>query len=227
MIWLWAIACKNYSANDVAQEFLQSTTTVEVTHTDDWIQFTAVESTVPIGFVFYPGALVEAEAYAPVLHYIAELGIDSYALHVPLGFAVFDRDGALPIIESEPSKSWIVGGHSLGGVAAAEMVTLDERVRGLSLWASYPDDDTDLQEYELIVHSLLGSLDNIVNREVWEQSKDLLPEVTTWIDIEGGNHSQFGAYGLQEEDGVATIPANQQWQQTANSVAQIAMQIID
>ncbi len=36
-------------------------------------------------------------------------------------------------------------------------------------------------------------------------NRDLLPRHTKWIEIEGGNHSQFGHYGHQLLDGKATL----------------------
>ena len=36
-------------------------------------------------------------------------------------------------------------------------------------------------------------------------NRRLLPETTAWVEIKGGNHSQFGHYGHQLFDGRATI----------------------
>jgi hypothetical protein len=38
------------------------------------------------------------------------------------------------------------------------------------------------------------------------------------LEIEGGNHSQFGSYGLQEGDNVASISPEEQWSQIAEAV---------
>ena len=37
--------------------------------------------------------------------------------------------------------------------------------------------------------------------------------------IKGGNHAQFGDYGAQDGDGVATISVEEQQELTANAVA--------
>ena len=36
--------------------------------------------------------------------------------------------------------------------------------------------------------------------EPFENSKAFMPERTTWVIINNGNHSQFGDYGLQPGD---------------------------
>jgi hypothetical protein len=49
--------------------------------------------------------------------------------------------------------------------------------------------------------------------EKFSASRTLLPVDTTWVVIEGGNHAQFGDYGFQPGDNIATISAaNQQAQ---------------
>ena len=45
-----------------------------------------------------------------------------------------------------------------------------------------------------------------------------LPADTEWITIEGGNHAQFGDYGVQDGDGEATISAEMQWGYTTDAV---------
>jgi hypothetical protein len=46
----------------------------------------------------------------------------------------------------------------------------------------------------------------------------LLPRTTRWIEIEGGNHSQFAHYGHQLFDGSPTITREQQQEKTRMAV---------
>jgi hypothetical protein len=41
-------------------------------------------------------------------------------------------------------------------------------------------------------------------------NKRLLPAHTNWVEIVGGNHSQFGHYGHQLFDGYATLTRSEQ-----------------
>jgi len=84
-------------------------------------------------------------------------------------------------------------------------------MKGLVLWASYPAGSNPLVDQPLKVLSLYGSEDGEV--EGIEASAALLPNDTVWYRIEGGNHAQFGDYGLQSGDGVATISAMEQLEQ--------------
>ena len=53
-------------------------------------------------------------------------------------------------------EGWVVSGHSLGGVTAAKMAYLDERVVGLSLWASYAVGKVDLVDSPIVCSKHCG-----------------------------------------------------------------------
>ncbi|MEG0323167.1 MAG: alpha/beta hydrolase, partial [Raoultibacter sp.] len=57
------------------------------------------------------------------------------------------------------------------------------------------------------------------NRESYDQAIPRLPEGYTEVVIEGGNHAQFGNYGVQAGDGEATISPQEQWDKTASAIA--------
>ncbi|MBT7188564.1 MAG: alpha/beta hydrolase, partial [Anaerolineae bacterium] len=95
--------------------------------------------------------------------------------------------------------------HSLGGAMAAEYVAANaSKVDGLFLWASYSAEGTDLSIIpDLKVLSIYGTEDGGV--EEIRISDNRLPADTVWVEMEGANHAQFGWYGIQPGDGVATI----------------------
>ena len=47
-----------------------------------------------------------------------------------------------------------------------------------------------------------------------------LSEDYTEVVIEGGCHAYFGAYGAQDGDGEPSISAEQQWEMTAQAIAE-------
>jgi hypothetical protein len=54
-----------------------------------------------------------------------------------------------------------------------------------------------------------------------QNSHNLLPADAAFVAIEGGNHSQFGAYGLQPGDNAAGISAAEQLDQTVKATADL------
>jgi hypothetical protein len=80
-------------------------------------------------------------------------------------------------------------------------------VAGLALWASYPAGGDDLSATTLQGLSVYGSNDLVLDVEALNATLPLLPPGTPVRVIEGGNHAQFGNYGLQPGDGTATISA--------------------
>ena len=212
------VACGSYPAGDVALASLESSDITTVSTQKKWISFLPVEPTSDIGFVFYPGGKVESEAYAPILRKLADSGIPTYLLYVPRDLAILNSDAAEKVMDEVTMDGWVIAGHSLGGVTAAKMASLDDRAVGLSLWASYPAGKVDLSDSSIVTQSITGSEDTVLNWENHEASAEQLPADTGWITIEGGNHAQFGDYGTQEGDGEATITAEAQWGYTTDSV---------
>jgi pimeloyl-ACP methyl ester carboxylesterase len=116
-----------------------------------------------------------------------------------------------------------VGGHSLGGVAAAAYASTHTDIDGLVLWASYPANDS-LKASTLNVLSIYGTQD-IRGVTPFENSQALLPLNTKYVVIQGGNHSQFGDYGLQPGDHEATITSADQQKQVVNATAQFLKEL--
>lgn len=197
---------------------LESDDLVTVT-ADGWIAFTPNDATPQTGFIFYQGARVRAEAYAPLARAIAEAGHLAVITYAPLNLAIFDTSMATPIIETYTGiENWVIGGHSLGGAAAAIYADANpEQIDALVLVASRPADDA-LADDDLDVMSIYGTLDGIATLDELETSIPNLPVDTDFVAIEGGNHSQFGYYGFQNGDGEAAISRDDQITQTAQAI---------
>ena len=170
------------------------------------------------GFLFYPGGRVDYRSYAPALREIAAQGYLVVLVPAPLNLMVFNPSAADEVLPQFPQiEHWAIGGHSLGGAMAANYVyTHPDAVDGLVLWASYPASNNDLSGSGLPVLSIYGTLD-MAGMEKFEESRALLPEDTTWVVIEGGNHAQFGDYGFQPGDNAATISAADQQAQIVDA----------
>ena len=153
--------------------------------------------------VFYPGGKVEAEAYLPLLTALAEDGVDCFLVRMPLNMAFMDMDAAADIQADYAYDRWYVGGHSLGGaMAAVYAAEHGEELSGLVLLAAYATKPLDER---LAVLELHGSEDGVLNRKKLEEGKRYLPASALSEELPGGNHAQFGDYGLQKGDGVATV----------------------
>lgn len=163
------------------------------------------------GIILYAGAKVEHAAYA---YYAEQLAQEGYTVILPsirLNFALLDANAAEEYIDLYPEiDTWIVGGHSLGGVAAAMFANDHDDVDGLILLGSYPSESSDLSKDSIDVLSLYAQFDGLTSLEKIEKSMALLPPDTTFVEIQGGNHAQFGMYGEQKGDQKATISTKQQ-----------------
>lgn len=130
---------------------------------------------------------------------------------MPFNMAVLAGNRAEEVLEEIPHSSYVIGGHSLGGVmasrfAANQLAENDNELKGVFFFASYPDEKGSLADQSIAVLSLSGSQDQVVNQENWQAARSLLPETTTFQTIEGGNHAGFGTYGLQKGEVAADLP---------------------
>jgi pimeloyl-ACP methyl ester carboxylesterase len=184
--------------------------------TEPWLVFHPDDTEPATGLIFYPGGRVDARAYAPAARAIAAEGYLVVSVPMPLNLAFFNANAAADVIAAYPDiKRWAVGGHSLGGAMAAGFShDHPEAIRGLVLWASYPAEGSDLSERDLAVVSIYGTLDGLATVDKIEASRSLLPSATRLVAIEGGNHAQFGWYGAQSGDNLATISREKQMQDT-------------
>lgn len=173
--------------------------------------------------VFYPGAKVEASAYAPLMNDLAQRGIDCFLVEMPFNLAFLDMNAASSILDVPAYGSyerWFLAGHSLGGAMAANYAAdHPKQLSGLVLLAAYPTKS--LQTAGFPVLSIYGSNDGVVNRSRIEEGRSLMPPIYEELVIEGGNHAQFGSYGAQDGDSEALISSGEQRAQTADAIADL------
>jgi hypothetical protein len=201
---------------------LQSDSQVKVS-TEPWLAFQPTQSIPTTGLIIYPGGRVDPRAYAPQAHALAEKGYLVVIVPMPLNLAVFGSGRASSVIQAYPGiEKWVIGGHSLGGsMAASYAYNHKDQIDGLVLWASYPASSNDLSSSALKTSSISASLDGLSTPDKIAASRSLLPQNTTWVQIEGGNHGQFGWYGDQPGDNPATISREAQQAQVVQTTLEL------
>ena len=158
--------------------------------------------------IFYPGAKVEAEAYLPLLDQIRQLGVTCILVHMPFHMAIFDIDAAEEVIaQFLEYQHWYIAGHSMGGAMASKFASdHPDQVEGLILMGAYLYGDYPAQQ----TLTIYGSLNQSV--------EDHIDYTENIVEIEGGNHAQFGNYGPQKGDLPATISAQEQQTQAVAAI---------
>jgi hypothetical protein len=207
-----------YRADDTALSLLadETSSVTIIEKENDTICFLPENPT--SGLIFYPGGKVQYEAYAPLLEKLAEQGMLCVLVHMPGNLAVLDVNAADGIQEEYPDITrWYIGGHSLGGAMAASYVSKhSEEYEGLILLAAYST--VDLTDSGLSVVSIYGSEDGVLDMESYADNYKNLPESTREVVIEGGCHSYFGNYGMQDGDGTPTITGEEQRNLTVEAI---------
>ena len=194
-----------YRAEDMALEVMAQDSGISVQE-----NLTILSPSYPTdtAIIFYPGAKVEAEAYLPLLDQIRQTGVTCVLVHMPFHMAIFNPDAAEAVIPQFPEiQHWYIAGHSMGGAMASKFASEHpDQVEGLILmgayiYGEYPDENT---------LTIYGSLNQSV--------EDHIDYTENIVEIEGGNHAQFGNYGPQKGDLPATISAQEQQEQTVAAI---------
>lgn len=159
--------------------------------------------------IYYPGGKVDEVAYYPLLQRIADQGITCVLVKMPFHLAVFNQDAADEVYDKLPNiEHWYIGGHSLGGAMASNYLTEHkEQLDGLILLGAYIYGDVKPED----VLTIYGSKDLVLNKEKITYNQNV-------IEIDGGNHANFGYYGEQKGDGIATITREEQQEYTAKEI---------
>lgn len=194
-----------YRAEDVALEVLAQDSTIKEQN-----NLTILSPSYPTdtAIIFYPGAKVEAEAYLPLLDQIRQTGVTCILVHMPFHMAIFDANAAEDVMAQFPEyQHWYIAGHSMGGAMASQFAAdHPDEVDGLILlgaylYGDYPEEDT---------LTIYGSLNQSV--------EDKIDYTENIVEIQGGNHAQFGNYGPQKGDLPAAISAEEQQKQTVEAI---------
>ena len=154
---------------------LESDAQVRV-ETEPWLVFQPVGQEPGVGLILYPGARVDARAYAPPARAIAAGGYLVVVTPMLQDLAILAPDRAAEVMAAFPAiQHWAVGGHSMGGAAAAIFAHNHPDVEGLVLWASYPSPADDLSGASLAVVSVYGTRDSWTSLDEIDASRRLLP----------------------------------------------------
>lgn len=200
-----------YRAQAAAHAALESDSRVVVARGEGYWSFTP-RTPATAGLIFFPGALVDPAAYAPLVHAVADAGYFAVLIQVPRraafggaeGPEVFDR--AALAANRSPVRRWVAAGHSRGGVITCYLVRNGfPGLAGAVLVGTSHPRDFSLAASLIPITRVYGTRDTVADVDKLERTRVNLPPSARIVRIDGGNHSQFGYYGFQPGDWPATI----------------------
>ena len=182
---------------------------------DKYYFFAAEDPITDTCYIYYPGGLVHAEAYAPYVAAVAARGVPAFLLRLRFDMAMWDADAADHAKQSEFAgefcQRYVLGGHSLGGIGIA-LYAKNHPDDGLLFISAYAHKDGLVNNHQAPIMMVYGSNDTLSTEEEIMEASINVPDTAQYIKIEGGNHAQMGHYGPQNRDGEATISREQQQQ---------------
>ena len=197
----------NYYKSINVDKYLVSNDQVKVIKESNYYYFDGYGEETAL--IFYPGGKVEYTSYAPLLNNLATKGIDCYLIKMPYNLAILKKDAADEVINNNYNNYYLAG-HSLGGVTAS--LYQNDKINGYIFLAAYPN-----KEINKPILLIRGDKDNILKIDGYNKSKKNWKDYEEVI-IEGGNHSNFGNYGLQKGDNKSTISRKEQQDKTIEEI---------
>jgi surfactin synthase thioesterase subunit len=222
----WMIA--SFQPTSTALSALHSDDAVRVITDSASLRFEPVATT-QAGVLFYPGGMVDPRAYSPLAHELAENGYLAVIQKLPWRTAATLEQRHELLLASQSTLDaypevgrWLLAGHSRGGALASQLVLdLQPRIHGLMLIATSHPKEFSISQLSMPVAKVFATEDGLASQEEIESLAGNLPRHTQWIQIDGGNHAQFGYYGTQLGDGRARI--SRERQQIELSTAMLSM----
>jgi hypothetical protein len=153
--------------------------------------------------LYFPGARVDPYSYIYPLVDLAAAGTTVVIVDPLFNMALVDTRGVSELTSDFPEiTSWVLAGHSLGGVKAC-MEASHPAVTHLVLFASYCAND--ISNLDIQVLQVTGDRDGLLDDTLRRDAEGLLPPGRhTTVTIVGANHADFGTYGPQPGDGDST-----------------------
>lgn len=204
------VILRPYPAEVAFLEEVYANQQLQVNELPGWFEIIPNQASETSAIIFYPGGLVSADAYLYMLSGIAlETAQPVYVIKFPLSLAVTNISAANAVVQAYPLvTNWTIAGHSLGGSMACRYAKDNSQViEKLILMASYCDQS--IQDSSISVLTLYGSLNNGIDNQALADFAQNLPTDNKMVLIEGMNHAQFGNYGPQRGDNMATISNNE------------------
>ena len=221
---------QSFQAQGFDFERLNQTPEIYISENGPAIEVMPIERSEAVGLIFYPGGMVDPNAYLPLAHALADRGYPVIIVKLPYRSAPRSVQEAAvhsyvrATINDSIITHWAIGGHSRGGVLATHFVHQYPTVVDalILIGTTHPKEAVwSLAKSRLPVTKIYGTADGIADPTTVLANRHLLPAHAQLLPIKGGNHSQFGYYGKQLGDGRATISRAEQQAQLVEMIANI------
>ncbi len=184
----------------------------DITVLDDFDQISYFVNDPIKNIVIVPGGKVKPESYQYLAIMLALEGYDVTIVKTVFNLAILTPNYGARFLKDDIDN--VVIGHSLGGTVASLFSSGSDEVSDIIFLASYPI--SDVSDKNVLV--LTGQNDEVLDTDKIEDNLDLLPDNILYKIIMGGNHAQFGWYGIQKGDGTATITTKKQQDIIVNQI---------
>jgi len=213
-IWQWT----TYQSRNLPENTFKNDNEITIIELKDEITFLANNSKNKNEIIFFQGGMTDPKAYAPLCRKIAKKGFTCHLIKMDWRMPKWDYQKIGKLFDLKKG-TYIIGGHSQGAKMASQFVYENPGLmKGLFLLGTSHPRDFDLAQRILPTIKIYGELDGLASVSEVMENKNKLPKNTTFVEIKGGNHSQFGYLGNLLTDETAEIDLSEQQRLTEEAL---------
>lgn len=223
-VWMWV----SLQSRSIPSEMYRSNESVIFVDEPGSLRFESTD-TIKAIVLFFPGGMVDPEAYIPLARAIATDGYIVHIIKMPMRMSTMGYTKIKELFDlNDPSLTYILGGHSQGGKMAAQFVYENPGLIDalFMLGTSHPR-DFDMSGNDIPAIKISAEHDGRAGLEKVQENAPLLPANTQMVTITGGNHSHFGYMGHLLMDDAATISREEQHRQTIDHLLRFFNELRD
>lgn len=199
IIGLFIYTRDSYQPLDEMYEEIEALNTDHIQRVNDFDQISFFVDQPKKNIIIIPGGKVNPESYSYLAIMLALEGYDVTIVKTVFNLAILTPNYGARFLREDIEN--VVIGHSLGGTVASMFSSGLDEVTDIIFLAGYPI--ADVSDKRVLI--ITAQFDLVLDQRDLDDSEELLPNDAVIYEISGGNHGQFGWYGIQKGDGTSTI----------------------
>lgn len=188
---------KTYKLKAYTQNLIKSDLEINIIYDkDDNLVLRPYNTSKKESIIIYPSSGIEPKGYIGLGRKLAARGYKVVIAKIPMNYPFFSFDKANKIISANSKdEKWYLVSHNTSGEVAAKVAAGNKKIVGVVFMGTYPLND----ELKLInepVLTIWGTNDGVLDFSKFSTYKSNLPASAEFMEIVGGNNTNFADVNL-------------------------------
>lgn len=212
---------KTYEPMTYTQDLMKSDSKINIIYDkDDNLVLSPYNRSKKEAIIIYPSSGIGPKGYIGIGRKLASRGYKVVIAKVPMNYPFFSFDKADKIISSnQKEERWYLIAHNTSGEVAAKAAAGNKKIGGVVFLGAYPIGE-DLRLINEPVLTIWGTNDGVIDFSKFTAYKSSLPKSAQFVEIVGGNNTNFADVEIISNDNKARISTSGQQDRAVRSIEQ-------